>query len=39
MEEAQEVEAIGCNEPPPRIGFGELSAVQKAELKAALRGL
>ena len=39
VEEAREVEAIACNEPPPRLGFGELSALQKAELKAALQGL
>jgi hypothetical protein len=36
--EAAEVEAIGCNEPPPRTGFGALTAQQRAELRDALRG-
>ncbi len=36
--EAAEVEAVGCNEKPPRTGFGALTAQQRAELRDALRG-
>jgi hypothetical protein len=36
--EAAEVEAVGCNEPPPRTGFGALTAEQQAELRDVFRG-
>jgi hypothetical protein len=37
-EEAMEVEAIGCNQPPPQTGFGALTAAQRGDLRDALRG-
>jgi hypothetical protein len=36
-DEAAEVEAIGCNEPPPPTSFGSLSPAEIADLKNALR--
>ncbi len=36
--EAAEVEAVGCNEPPPRTGFGALTAQQRADLRNTIRG-
>ena len=38
MEEAIQVEALGCNEKPPAIGFSRLSAVQIDELRQAMQG-
>ncbi len=37
MEEAAEVEAIGCNEPPPPTSFARLTPAQIAELRGAMR--
>jgi len=39
LDEAAEVEAVGCNEKPPHTGFGSLSAAQLAEMRASLSGL
>ena len=36
-EEAMAVEAIGCNEPPPKTGFERLTAAQAADLRSAMR--
>ena len=36
--EAQEVEAIGCNEPPPPAGFGNLSPTELAALRQFMGG-
>jgi hypothetical protein len=36
MEEAMEVEAIGCNEPPPAIGFARLTPAQLQGLRDSL---
>ena len=38
LDEAAQVEAIGCNEPAPHTGFGLLSATERAALRDALRG-
>jgi hypothetical protein len=37
-EEAMEVEAIGCNEPPPSTSFGGLTGKRLAELRDSLGG-
>ena len=37
-EEAAEVAAIGCNEPPPHTGFERLSGAQVAALRSSMRG-
>jgi hypothetical protein len=36
VEEANEVEAIGCNEKPPHTGFGGLTAAQRDALRESL---
>lgn len=38
LEEAMEVEALGCNEPPPATGFGRLSLAQREGLRDILGG-
>jgi hypothetical protein len=38
MQEAAEVEAIGCNEPPPHTGFAALTEATLAEMRRAMRG-
>jgi len=38
IDEAMEVEAIGCNEPPPPTGFGRLTAAQRDDLRDVLGG-
>jgi hypothetical protein len=38
LQEAAEVEAIGCNEPPPATGFGKLDAAQWQMLRGAMGG-
>jgi hypothetical protein len=38
LQEAQEVEAIGCNEPPPRTGFVRLTPAALADLRRTMEG-